>query len=129
VVEAAVQDQLAPTVGTFVRQFGGVAGQSQAAAESTTTVDQALFVTNGQPIKGWLDPSHGWLVGRCAKITDASAVAEELYLSILSRRPVAEERAEVAAYLADRKDPKERPAAVRELAWSLLASAEFRFNH
>ena len=42
---------------------------------------------------------------------------------------VIDERAEVASYLAGRPDPKERPAAVRELAWALLASTEFRFNH
>lgn len=128
-LEAIVQSRLDPNVATFVRQFGGVAGQPQAAAEATSTVDQALFVTNGEPVNGWLNPDHGWLVGRCATMADASAVAEELYLSILSRRPIAEERAEVAAYLAGRADPKERPAAVRELAWALLASTEFRFNH
>ena len=128
-LEAIVQSRLTPNVAAFVQQYGGVAGQPQAAAEATSTVDQALFVTNGEPINGWLNPAHGWLVGRCAAMTDASAVAEELYLSILSRRPIAEERAEVAAYLAARNDPKERPAAVRELAWALLASTEFRFNH
>ena len=66
-----------------------------------------------------------------------SAVAEELYLSVLSRRPTAEERAEVATYLASRttnlaktQNPaQERLAALRELAWGLLASTEFRFNH
>ena len=128
-LEAIVRSRLTPNVATFVRHFGGVAGQPQAAAEATSTVDQALFVTNGEPVNGWLNPSHGWLVGRCAAMTDPSAVAEELYLSILSRRPIAEERAEVAAYLANRNDPKERPAAVRELAWALLASTEFRFKH
>ncbi|WP_076350375.1 DUF1553 domain-containing protein [Paludisphaera borealis] len=128
-LEAAVYSRLAPNVGSFVNHFGGVAGQAQEAAEATSTVDQALFVTNGEPVNGWLNPAHGWLVGRCAAMADASAVAEELYLSILSRRPTPDERAEVAAYLAARSDPKERPAAVRELAWALLASTEFRFNH
>jgi Protein of unknown function (DUF1549)/Protein of unknown function (DUF1553) len=128
-IESTVHARLAPNIGSFVSHFGGVAGQAQEAAEATLTVDQALFVTNGEPLRGWLDPTRGWLVGRCGNLADASAVAEELYLSILSRRPASEERAEVAAYLASRNDPKERPAAVRELAWALMASTEFRFNH
>jgi hypothetical protein len=128
-LEAAVFAKLAPHAGSFIGQYGGVAGQSQESAEATSTVDQALFITNGEPVKSWLDPARGWMVARCAALTDASAIAEELYLSILSRRPDADERAEVASYLAARPDPKERPAAVRELAWSLLASTEFRFNH
>ena len=117
--------------------FGGVAGQPQENAEATSTVDQALFLTNGEPIRSWLNPAPGWLVGRCNALTDPSAVAEELYLSVLSRRPTADERAEVASYLASRttnlaktQNPaQERLAALRELAWGLLASTEFRFNH
>lgn len=140
-IEEAVYTRLAPNVGTFVGQFGGVAGQPQDAAEAASTVDQALFIINGEPIKSWLNPAPGWLVGRLNALADPSAVADELYLSLLSRRPTQEERAEIADYLARRaanppadkdkgKNPaQERIAALRELAWSVLASAEFRFNH
>ena len=51
----------------------------------------------------------------------------EMFLTVLSRRPTPEETAEVAAQLAAR--PQEKPACVQELAWALLTSAEFRFNH
>jgi hypothetical protein len=137
IVEERVYEQLSPSVARFVRHFGGVAGQPQEGAEATSTVDQALFITNGEPIKGWLKPAPGWLIGRLDALADPSAVAEELYLSLLSRRPTAEERAEVADYLAKRaagsdpknKKPAERPSALRELAWGVLASTEFRFNH
>ena len=54
-------------------------------------------------------------------------VAEELYLSVLSRLPSADERQEVADYLARRN--AERVPALQDLAWALLTSAEFRFNH
>jgi hypothetical protein len=132
-VEERVYDRLAPNVGTFVTYFGGVAGQPQDGAEGTSTVDQALFVTNGEPIRSWLNPAPGWLIGRLSTTTDPSAVAEELYLSLLSRRPTADERSEVADYLsrraADPKKPGERLSALRELAWGVLASTEFRFNH
>jgi hypothetical protein len=60
-------------------------------------------------------------------LTDSSAIAEELYLSLYSRRPTEEERSEAARYLDVRG--KERVPALRELAWALLESTEFRFNH
>jgi hypothetical protein len=123
-----VYARLAPNVGAFVNQFGGVAGQPQEVAEATSTVDQALFLTNGEPVRSWLNPAPGWLVGRLNALTDRSAIAEELYLSILTRRPTADERAEVASYLSSHP-AQERVVALRDLTWSLLASTEFRFNH
>jgi hypothetical protein len=126
-IEETLFERLEPRIRPFIRQFGGVAGQPQQGTESSSTVDQALFITNGEPVKGWLNAQPGWLVGRCQAVPDPSAVAEELYLSLLSRRPTPDERAEVVDYLALR--PTERTSAIRELAWALLASTEFRFNH
>jgi hypothetical protein len=136
-VEDQVYARVEPNVRSFLTQFGGVVGQADEAAQATSTVDQALFITNGKPIRSWLSPASGWLIGRSNALTDPSAIAEELYLSVLSRRPVAEELTEVASYLASRttnlaktQNPaQERLAALRELAWGLLASTEFRFNH
>jgi hypothetical protein len=136
-IEEQVYSRLAPNVSPFVNHFGGVSGQAQDNADATSTVNQALFLTNGEPIRSWLKPTSGWLVGRCAALTDPSAVAEELYLSVFSRRPTVDERAEVAEYLTKRTTnlaktqnlAQERLAALRELAWGLLASTEFRFNH
>ena len=60
------------------------------------------------------------------KHTDPDSVAEELFLSVLSRRPTAEEKKDVADALRSATD---RGAVLRELVWALVASAEFRFNH
>jgi hypothetical protein len=127
-VEEQVYAKLAPNVGTFLTYFSGVAGQPQENAEATSTVDQALFLSNGEPIRSWLAPAGGWLVGRLNAFADPSAAAEELYLSVLSRRPTTDERAEFSAYLAKRP-AAERVGALRELAWALLTSTEFRFQH
>ncbi|MGO9921166.1 MAG: DUF1549 domain-containing protein [Isosphaeraceae bacterium] len=130
-VEDSVYGKLEPSVGPFVRLFGGVAGQPQTGSEGSSTVDQALFITNGEPIRSWLNPQGGFLVERLMALPDSSSVAELLYLSLLSRRPTSEERAEAAGYLArrTREQPRERTSALRELVWSLIASTEFRFNH
>jgi hypothetical protein len=77
--------------------------------------------------KGWLAPRAGNLTDRLAQLNEAGAVAEELYLSVLTRLPDDDERKEVADYLKGRT--ADRAAALQELTWALLASAEFRFNH
>jgi hypothetical protein len=124
-IEEAVHERLKGGVAPFVRQFGAAAGQPQDAAEPT--VHQALFLSNGQPVQSWLTPTGSNLIGRLAAMPDPGAATEELYLSLYSRRPTEEERTEVAGYLADRG--KDRAAAWQELAWAILASTEFRFNH
>jgi hypothetical protein len=124
-LEEAVHDQLQGGVGPFVGQFAAAAGQPQDATE--TTVHQALFLSNGQPIQSWLAPSGDNLTARLTALAEPSAVAEELYLSLYTRRPTEEERSEVSRYLAGRG--KERGPALQELVWALLASTEFRFNH
>src|SRR5262249_56390524 len=98
-----------------------------APASFEATSDQALFLANGPTVRSWLAPRSGNLTARLAALT-GDAVAEELYLSVLTRWPDAEERQEVAAYLAARA-PARRAPALQDLAWALLASAEFRFNH
>ena len=46
--------------------------------------------------RGWLVPRPGNLTYRLGQLKDAEAVADELYLSVLTRLPVADERREVA---------------------------------
>ena len=58
---------------------------------------------------------------------DPATLAEELHLAILSRSASKEEVEEVTVYLQRRAD--DRNKAIRELAWGLLTSLEFRFNH
>jgi hypothetical protein len=86
-----------------------------------------LFLANGPTVRGWLTPRSGNLIDRLAKLTSTDALAEELYLSVFTRLPSVEERKETADFLASRS--KNRLAALQDMAWALLASAEFRFNH
>jgi len=124
-IERAVFHKLKGNVGEFVKLFGGGSGQPQ--QEFFTTVDQALFFANGAKIQGWLVPRGGNLTARLIQRQDPQALADELYLSVLSRRPTQTEIAGVTQYIEAR--PKNRTAVVRELVWALLTSSEFRFNH
>jgi Protein of unknown function (DUF1549)/Protein of unknown function (DUF1553) len=122
--EAALYGRLAGNVAPFVRTFAGPAGKAE---EFDARLDQALFLANGPVVRGWLAPRPGNLTDRLGKLSGPDAVSEELYLSVFTRLPAAEERKEAADFLASRA--QDRPAALQDLAWALLASAEFRFNH
>jgi hypothetical protein len=60
-------------------------------------------------------------------MADVRVIADELYLSVLTRPSTDEERAEVADYLA--RNAGLRSTALGHLAWALLASTEFGTNH
>jgi hypothetical protein len=124
--EAALYAKLAPGVAPFVTTFGGTAGQPDDGGFQTT-LDQTLFLKNGALIRTWLAPRNGNLVDRLSKLKDNQELAEELYLSVLTRRPSAEETKDVAGFLAAQAE--NRSAALGELVWALVTSAEFRFNH
>jgi len=125
IVEAEVASRLKGNVNRFIRLFG--AGEGQPGGSSDPSVQQALFLSNNGLIQNWLKPSGDNLTGRLAEQPTDDLAAEELYLSLLTRRPTPEERAEVAAYLEGRDG--DRDQALRELAWAVLTCAEFRFNH
>ena len=114
------KSKLAPTslpdiLKLFVAVFGNAEGEPEIGFQPSMT--HALFLMNDRLVLDWLKPAEGNLVSRLAKLS-GDAVADELYLSVLTRLPVAAERKEVAAY----RD-------VADLVWALLASTEFRMNH
>jgi hypothetical protein len=122
--EAALYARLSGNVGPFVQSFGARPGNAEG---FDSRIDQALFLANGPLVRSWLNQHAHGLTDRLSRLTTGDAVAEELYLSILTRSPDAEERKEVREFLAGK--PADRSGALRDLAWALLASAEFRFNH
>jgi Protein of unknown function (DUF1549)/Protein of unknown function (DUF1553) len=119
--------KLAANVQTFVGLFGSLPGEPFDPSNFEATLDQTLFLDNGALLRSWLAPRPGSLTQRLDELKDAGAIAEEAYVSVLTRMPTADERKEVADFLARRA--ADRPVALQDLAWALLASAEFRFNH
>ncbi len=122
-IERGIHAKLQPSVVQFVRLFG--AGEGQPQYDFFATVDQALFLTNGGPIQNWLKPSGNNLTQRLIQLDSAESIAEELYVTVLSRPPVESERQWVEEALAS--EPEAKAEIIQELAWALLASAEFRF--
>jgi hypothetical protein len=92
-------------------------------------VDHALFLLNSPKIIELIKVAPGTSFDRWAALSDPAALAEDLYLSLLNRRPIAQETEEVTGLMKSTKTPKERAEALQPLVWGLLLSAEFRFNH
>jgi hypothetical protein len=107
---------------TIVNLYGTLPGD-----DFQATVNQSLFLGNGSQVDKWLGAGPRTLVERLSAIDDAQLLAEDLYLSVLTRLPADEEAADVAAYLESRTE--DRSAALGELVWALVSSTEFRFNH
>jgi hypothetical protein len=121
-IELRLIDQVDNIFTEFAKHYGGDPDSGFQAAAT-----QALYFGNGPGIEGWIQPNGENLAARLAKLTDPAALADELYLSVLSRPPADAEREEVAAFVKDRA--ADQPVAIREMIWALLSSSEFRFNH
>ena len=91
------------------------------------TVKAALFLMNDDAVLNLLKPGDHNLIARLAALDSIEQIGDELYLSVLSRRPSAEEQVEVSEYLDSHS--KHREGALADLAWALLASTEFCINH
>jgi hypothetical protein len=109
----------------FIRAFAGPVREPE--EEFSPALKSALFWLNDPLPQAWLQPTPGTLTHRLSALSN-DRVAEELYLSVLTRRPDAEESAMVKAALLG-KTGKERPRAIMRLVWALLASTEFNVNH
>jgi hypothetical protein len=108
--------------------FGRPARQVTCECERTTkpNIAQAMHTLNGEFLSKKIADANG----RIAKMLKAKApvaeIAEDLYLTTLSRPPKAEELAKVQDYA---KSAATTAEAMQDLLWVLLNSREFLFNH
>lgn len=109
----------------FLDTFGSQGDQS----DPDTSVLQALTLMNGPLIGGATDPAKGTLLKSVqADGAENEKLLDTLYLATLSRRPTAEERTRLEQYLAN-GEPADLERRRGDILWTLLNSAEFRWNH
>lgn len=115
-------------ISQFVFSFGSDEMEWTSAFENS--IPRALYLLNDATINAAIAQDGGGPIAR-AKEAGASAedIAGALYLSILSRPPTDAERADAAAEIARAASPRAQREAVEDLAWALLASAEFLTIH
>jgi hypothetical protein len=109
----------------FIQTFGQPPGEAE--VDFSPGINKSLFLMNDRLIQHWLKPRGSNLVARLGKLETTDAVARGMYLAVLSRLPEEEEETWVNDYLE--KNEQRRTNALGDLAWALLNSAEFRFNH
>ncbi|GIW94467.1 MAG: hypothetical protein KatS3mg110_2508 [Pirellulaceae bacterium] len=122
-VERALEAKFAGVIREFVSLFGSGAGQPPQLFFAT--VDQALYLSNSGNVTSWINPSGNNLAARLVSIENPEQIAEELYLSVLTRFPDPQERQWVVATLSQAGEQKKQ--VIRDMIWALLSSAEFRF--
>jgi hypothetical protein len=91
------------------------------------SVAQVLHLLNSPEIQAKLSHEAGTVARLVKKHADDGPLVEELYLTFYGRLPDAKEKAAAVTFLAGRKE--RRRQAAEDLAWSLLNSLEFVFNH
>ncbi len=110
----------------FVKRFGDP-GEDEF-QDRGETVTQRLLLLNGNMVKerlenGFNAPSH------LAPLSpDPETAVEIVYLSTLSRRPTDEEKLTMVKTI-ESTSGNERGKEVVDLYWTLINSAEFRWNH
>jgi hypothetical protein len=112
----------------FLKLFGRpsrvTACECERNAEPSTA--QVLNLLNSPELQRKLSHDAGTVAGWVESIPDDGNLAEEMYLSLYARFPGGKERGRAVAYLKSKPD---RRKAAEDLAWAMLNSLEFQFNH
>lgn len=108
----------------FGRPLRETACECERSAEAS--VAQVLHLLNAPEIDGKLAHASGTVARLTLTIPENDTLATELYLAFLSRFPTDAEKAAATEHLANAEN---RRAGAEDLAWSLMNSLEFIFNH
>ena len=112
----------------FLKLFGRPMRVTACECERVTepTTGQVLHVLNSPEIQYKLSHAGGRVAQLVADIPDDSLLAQELYLTFFSRFPTDEEKQVAVSYM---QQTNNRRQAAEDLAWSMMNSLEFLFNH
>ncbi len=113
----------------FLSAFGRPAREITAHSErqSDASMTQALHLINGNTLNRKLATPNSRIGQMMFVGLSDSEVIEHLYLLAFSRRPTSTERDALLKPLSEARD--QRRQALEDMAWALLTSKEFVFNH
>ncbi len=110
----------------FIARFQSASARP---SEFAAGIPQVLTLMNGGLVHELTSPGSSGLLEalQAPYLTDAQRI-DLLTLSVLTRQPTADERAEWLAYLAGGA-PTERTQRLADILWAQVNSIEFVFNH
>jgi hypothetical protein len=113
----------------FLKLFGRPTRQSACECERNgePSVSQVLHFLNGPEITQKLSNPRGTIARLVTHMSDDDRLADEIYLTFFSRYPSEAERKLAREVLHG--SLSDRQAGAEDLAWSMLNSLEFVFNH
>jgi Protein of unknown function (DUF1553)/Protein of unknown function (DUF1549) len=111
----------------FLDMFGRAPRESPCECERTSAVSlgQTLSLINGPTISDSIANPQGLIARRVAAGAKPKALVEDVYVSVLCRKPTPDEAKKAEAYIAEIKKPAE---AAQDLMWALINSPGFLFN-
>jgi hypothetical protein len=130
--QLSVDNQVPTSLANSIRQqfLANMGADVHQPLEYSAGLQQTLLLINGPQINKLLaDPEHGLLAALSAPFLDHTLRVEGLVLSVLGRLPSASEQTAFVAHLNAAKDNAEQTAAMADIFWVLVNSAEFRLNH
>jgi len=112
----------------FLKLFGRPVRATACECERSVeaSVGQVLHLMNSPQIQSKLSHAGGTIAKLARETTDDSKLVEELYLTYYNRMPSDQERQTAVAHL---KASGDRTGGAEDLAWSMLNTIEFVFNH
>lgn len=119
----AVEERLEKLRDQFVKMFANPPREPE--VEFEPSVQGTLFALNNSQIQQLFMRRDGNLIDHLTKLPDEQ-IAEELFISLLSRPPSEADRADIDEFL---EDSTNRETALSQLAWALWTSNEFFINH
>lgn len=119
----AANERFAELQKLFIKSFANPPREPE--IEFAPSVQGTLLSLNDDRVLKLFQRRDGNLVDRLAKLPD-DKVADELFLSVLSRPPSTADDEDIQQYLSKSKDREE---TLSQLAWALWSSNEFFINH
>ncbi|HEX3147081.1 MAG TPA: DUF1549 and DUF1553 domain-containing protein [Gemmataceae bacterium] len=112
----------------FLKQFGRPVRASACECERNAepNIAQVLHLLNSDFLQEKLRHEDGTVARLCRTFSDDAKILEELWLMCLSRAPTPTELTQVTAHL---RKTKIRREGFEDVAWALLNTKEFLFNH
>lgn len=88
---------------------------------------QVLHLSNGDTLNPKLASQTNLIATMLANASTDAEIIEQLFIAALSRSPSPDEQERLLAIVKEYGD--DRSTALQDVAWSVLTSAEFTFNH